>query len=73
MYAKEVVRQVAVEAVHGIPFLDTGGLPDGLATLYMRRYATMFASAESLEEYEEVSKPMLGILSCAAAPVPEDC
>ena len=47
-----------------------GGLPDGLATLYMRRYEGIFASTESLEEYKEVSKPMLGILSCAAAPVP---
>eukprot|EP00949_MAST-11_sp_MAST-11-sp1_P003683 g3683.t1 len=71
MYAKEVVKQVAVEVVHEIPFLDTGGLPDGLATLYMQRYAKIFASTESLEEYKEVSKPMLGILSCAAAPVPE--
>ena len=66
MYAKEVVKQVAVQGRPSeIPFsLDTGGLPDGVGHIVhaeIRRYLCVEQSR--WRGVRSVSKPMLGILS----------
>ena len=76
MYAAEVLNQMEEKsAIDNSLTLLTGsswifGLPNGIARLYMERYTNMFS--DDMEQYEKYSRPMLGALVAARAPITRD-